>query len=129
VAAGGHAVESGLLFELRQRLARRFADAVAIAAPGLRDLREDTREAGVAPTVFRRKVGAAEEGLQLGVSQTDIGQPRRRWQPERRTCRCGRHPGALAIHFYRHEIAIELGGDDRVSNDSRSITWHQWQVE
>ena len=39
---------------------------VAIAAPGFGDLGEDGAEAGVAPAILGREVGAAEEGLEFG---------------------------------------------------------------
>ena len=64
-----------LLLQLLDDVARRFDDLLAIALPGLRDLRQDRAEARMAVAVVGRKVGAAEERLQSGVSQTDIGQP------------------------------------------------------
>ena len=86
-------------------------------------------EAGPSPLRRRRKIGAAVERLQIG------GQP----HAHRPAAGAGRrlherHVDAIhvrtffAIELHRHEVAFSTPRSPRSSNDSCSMTWHQWQV-
>ena len=100
--------------------------------PDARDLAAGCRRSPGRPHLRRRrKVGAAVERLQL----------RRQPDAHRPAARSGRrlherHVDAidvgplLAIDLDRHEVLVEHARrPPSFSNDSCSITWHQWQVE
>ena len=103
-------------------LARSFAHASAI--------RRRTYETRLSVAIFRGKIRAAEKWLQLG----------REPHVHRPAAAAGRgldegHVNAidvgtfLAIDFDVDELSIEKAAISSFSKDSRSMTWHQWQVE
>ena len=106
-------------------------DLLALGPPHPRDLLQDVDEPRPAPPRRRRKVGAAVERLQL----------RRQPDAHRPAARSGRrlherHVDAidvgplLAIDLDRHEVLVQHARrPPSFSNDSCSITWHQWHVE
>ena len=99
----------------------RYASATAV---------EDAREAGHAVPILGREVRAAEERLEVG-GEEDAHRP---------AARAGHrlHGGhvdvvevgaLLAVDLDRHEVARSCSAAiSGSSNDSRSMTWHQWQA-
>ena len=88
-------------------------------------------KAGAAVAVLGREIGAAEERLQIG-REPDRHRPAA-------AAGGGLHEGHVdavdvgalfAVDFDGDEVSVqELRRSRSFSNDSRSITWHQWQVE
>ena len=111
-------------------LGGRADDVLALLAPGAGDLLERRPGNPGVPPGGRREVGAAVERLAAsGVSHTLIGQPPRRSWPARTSCRRGRRrdaprdPPSRTTKSRLSTLAVAAS-----SNDSCSITWHQWQV-
>ena len=92
---------------------------------------QDVDEPGPAPLRRRREVGAAVERLQVR-RQPDAHRPAAgsgRRLHERHVDAIDVGP-LLAIDFDRDEVLVEHARrSSSFSNDSCSITWHQWQVE
>ena len=114
-----------------EQLRRGLLDARAIVLPHARELGQQIGEPRPAPARRRREVGAAEERLQLRRQE-------HRHRPAARSRRRlhERHVDAidvgplLAIDLDRHEVGVqERRRSSAFSNDSCSMTWHQWHVE
>jgi hypothetical protein len=106
-------------------------DFAAAGLPDFVDLLEQLQKARTAMAIVRREIGAAEKRLPF----------RREKNIQRPAAGAGRglHEGHVNLVHVRPLLAIHLDADEvRVqerrdpfssSNDSRSMTWHQWQVE
>jgi hypothetical protein len=100
-------------------------------APEPGDLLEQLQKAWPAVARVRRKIGAAEKRLQIR-REKDIHRP---------AAAAGRGLHERHVNFVhvRAFLAVHLDADEMFvekfapmfssSNDSRSMTWHQWQVE
>jgi len=119
-----------LLHGLRD-LFRRLRGPRPLLPPDAIQLLEDAAEtdARAALPVAGGKVGAGEERLALRREE-DAHRPAAVLGEHLDGLHVdGVHVGALlAIDLHRHEALVQDPRDVGASNDSSSITWHQWQV-
>ena len=113
------------------RAGRCLDDRVALLAPRVVHARQQLQHAGPRAARGRRKVRAAEERLEVGREE----QVQRPAAAHAHRLHRGHVEAVdvrplLAVHLdAARSASLSSAATSSFSNDSRSMTWHQWQVE